>query len=102
MTLTLDRGEGNYEITDVMLEHNHLLQLPQTCHLMASQRKISQLQAFEIEIADDSGIRPKAAHELASLKLVDSLTLAILVVIVKIICKASGKGSWLLDRLVVC
>jgi zinc finger SWIM domain-containing protein 3 len=33
---------------------------------MASQRKISKLQAFEIETADDSGIRPKAAHELAS------------------------------------
>jgi hypothetical protein len=32
---------------------------------MASQRKISELQAFEIETAD-SGIRPKAAHELAS------------------------------------
>ena len=33
---------------------------------MASQRKISELQAFEIETVDDSGIRPKAAHELAS------------------------------------
>jgi len=33
---------------------------------MVSQRKISELQAFEIETADDSGIRPKAAHELAS------------------------------------
>jgi zinc finger SWIM domain-containing protein 3 len=27
--------------------------------------KISKLQAFEIETADDSGIRPKAVHELA-------------------------------------
>jgi zinc finger SWIM domain-containing protein 3 len=33
---------------------------------MASQRKISELQAFEIETADDAGIGPKAAHELAS------------------------------------
>jgi len=33
---------------------------------MAPLRKISELQAFEIETADDSGIRPKAAHELAS------------------------------------
>jgi zinc finger SWIM domain-containing protein 3 len=33
---------------------------------MASQRKISELQAFEIETADDYGIRLKAAHELAS------------------------------------
>jgi zinc finger SWIM domain-containing protein 3 len=65
MTITLDRGEGNYEVNDVVLEHNHLLHLPETRHLMASQRKISELQAFEIETADDSGIRPKAAHELA-------------------------------------
>ncbi|WVZ64184.1 LOW QUALITY PROTEIN: hypothetical protein U9M48_013746 [Paspalum notatum var. saurae] len=55
MTLMLDRGAGNYEVTDVVLEHNHLLHLPET-----------QLQAFEIETADDSRIRPKAAHELAS------------------------------------
>jgi len=33
---------------------------------MLSQRKISEVQAFEIEVADGSGIRPKAAHELAS------------------------------------
>jgi zinc finger SWIM domain-containing protein 3 len=65
MTLSLDREKGNYEVTDLVLEHNHLLHLPETRHLMASQRKISELQAFEIETADDSGIRPKAAHELA-------------------------------------
>uniref|UniRef100_A0ACD5X0B4 Uncharacterized protein n=1 Tax=Avena sativa TaxID=4498 RepID=A0ACD5X0B4_AVESA len=32
---------------------------------MASQRKITELQAFEIEAADDSGIMPKAAHAFA-------------------------------------
>ena len=51
---------------DLVVEHNHVLQLPEACHLMPSQRKISTLQAFEIETADDSGIVPKAAHELAS------------------------------------
>ena len=49
MAITLDRGEENYEVTDVVLEHNHLLHLPETRHLMASQRKISELQAFEID-----------------------------------------------------
>lgn len=43
-----------------------MLHLKETCHLMPSQRKISEVQAFEIEMADDSGIGPKAAHELAS------------------------------------
>lgn len=66
MSLTLDRESENLEVTDVVLEHNHLLHLPQTRHLMASQRKISEFQAFEIEAADDSGIRPQAAYELAT------------------------------------
>ena len=66
MGLQLDRVEGNYEVTDLILVHNHILHLPQTFHLMLSQRKISELQAFEIEATDDSGIRPKATHELAS------------------------------------
>jgi zinc finger SWIM domain-containing protein 3 len=33
---------------------------------MLSQRKISEMQAFEIRASDDYGIRAKAAHELAS------------------------------------
>uniref|UniRef100_A0ACD5VGC8 Uncharacterized protein n=1 Tax=Avena sativa TaxID=4498 RepID=A0ACD5VGC8_AVESA len=66
MCIQLDRESGNFEVTDVVLEHNHLLYLPQTCHLMVSQRKISEFQAFEIEAADDSGIMPKAAYELAA------------------------------------
>lgn len=49
-----------------MFEHNHFLHLPETRHLMASQRKIFELQALEIEAADDSGIRPKDAHKFAS------------------------------------
>ena len=66
MTLTLNRVVENYEVLDLIVVHNHVLHLPQTFHLMLSQRKISEVQAFEIEAADDSGIRPKAAHELAS------------------------------------
>ncbi|XP_002437196.2 protein FAR1-RELATED SEQUENCE 5 [Sorghum bicolor] len=42
--------------------------LPQASHLLASQRKISELQGFEIETADNAGIGPKAAHELASIQ----------------------------------
>ena len=47
MVTRLDRAAENYEVTDVELEHNHYLQLPQTRHLMISQRKISERQAFE-------------------------------------------------------
>lgn len=43
-----------------------MLQLPEASHLIPSQRKISEVQAFETEIADGSGIGPTTAHELAS------------------------------------
>jgi zinc finger SWIM domain-containing protein 3 len=66
MDITLDREVGDYQIHNLNLEHNHVLQLPGTCHLMPSQRKISALQAFEIDTADASRILPKAAHEQAS------------------------------------
>ncbi|XP_047071933.1 uncharacterized protein LOC124680965 [Lolium rigidum] len=55
MSLTLNRVSGNFEVREVDLQHNHLLYLPQTRHLMVSQRKISDFQAFEIEASDDSG-----------------------------------------------
>uniref|UniRef100_A0A8I7BGG5 Protein FAR1-RELATED SEQUENCE n=1 Tax=Hordeum vulgare subsp. vulgare TaxID=112509 RepID=A0A8I7BGG5_HORVV len=42
---------------------------------MPSKRKISTLQAFDIETADDSGIVPKAAHELASRQVGGSINL---------------------------
>jgi len=76
MTLKLDRKEGNYKVSDVILEHNHKLHLPKTFHLLVSHRKIYDLQAFEIETADDAGIGPKAAHELASHQLGGPLNLS--------------------------
>jgi len=62
----MDREKEILKVTQLVLEHNHALHLPETLHLMVSQRKISDLQAFEIETADDAGIQPKAAHELAA------------------------------------
>jgi hypothetical protein len=64
------------KFTDLILEHNHILHFPQTSHLMESQRKISELQGFEIETANDAGIRPKAAHGLASLQVGGSSNLS--------------------------
>ena len=62
MNLKIDREKGNLKVSEVFLEHNHALHLPATLHLMASQRKILDLQTFEIETADDAGIGPKAAQ----------------------------------------
>jgi hypothetical protein len=61
MGLIMDQEKGNYKMSDLFLEHNHILHLPETSHLIVSQRKISEVQGFEIEITGDAGIRPKAA-----------------------------------------
>jgi len=76
MGLILDREKGNCKVTELILEHNHAIQLPQISHFLVSQRKISELQGFEIETADDAGIGPKAAHELASIQVGGSLNLS--------------------------
>jgi zinc finger SWIM domain-containing protein 3 len=42
---------------------------------MASQRKITEQQAFEIEVVEDFGIMPKAAHEYACHRVGGSLNI---------------------------
>jgi hypothetical protein len=51
------------------LEHDHDL------HLLEI-RKITNLQTFEIETGDDSGICPKATHELACHQVREPLNLS--------------------------
>jgi hypothetical protein len=43
---------------------------------MVSYRKISELRGFKIETANDAGIGPKAAHELASIQIGGLLNLS--------------------------
>ena len=76
MNLKADRNNENLKVSALVLEHNHTLHLPETLHLLVSQRKISELQAFEIGMADDAGIGPKAAHEFASRKVGGQLNLS--------------------------
>ncbi|XP_042495098.1 protein FAR1-RELATED SEQUENCE 5-like [Macadamia integrifolia] len=44
--------DGMYNCIEFVEEHNHELHLPST-------RNVSEFHAFEIDLADDSGIRPK-------------------------------------------
>jgi hypothetical protein len=37
MSLVLDREIGGYEVSDLILDHNHALYPPETLHLMSSQ-----------------------------------------------------------------
>jgi zinc finger SWIM domain-containing protein 3 len=76
MGVVLDQEKEKYKVVDLVLEHNHILQLLETSHLMVSQRKITELQGFEIETADDAGIRSKATHTLASIQVGGSLNLS--------------------------
>jgi len=68
-----------------------------TCHKMLSQRKILEVQAFEIEVADDSGIRPKAANDLASRKVEGPMNLSY-TCDKKITCRGGVKESWHMVR----
>jgi hypothetical protein len=72
----MDKNKEIYKVTDLFLVHNHTLQLPQTSHLMVSQRKFLELQGFKIETVDDAGIGPKAAHELACIQVSGSVNLS--------------------------
>lgn len=103
MSVNMDRKKENLKVTKLILEHNHTLHLPETLHLMVSQRKISELQAFEIEMADDAGIGPKKPHmSLQVVKLVEDSILAIPSVITRIICGRSANEKWHMAKQVAC
>ncbi|XP_042507427.1 protein FAR1-RELATED SEQUENCE 5-like [Macadamia integrifolia] len=54
---------GQYQCRDFVEEHNHLLHLPVTIHMMRSQQKLLDVHASEIDLADDFGIKPNATFE---------------------------------------
>ncbi|GKG19151.1 FAR1-related sequence 5-like protein [Tanacetum coccineum] len=66
MGITYDKQTNTYKLHDFVPEHNHMLHTPETVHMMSSQRKITDVQAIEIDLADDSGIKAKASYELMS------------------------------------
>jgi hypothetical protein len=45
-------------------EHNHDLLIKETTHMLRSHRKISEVQAYEIDLAGDAGLRQKATFQL--------------------------------------
>ena len=51
---------------DFVSEHNHVLHLAATTFMMQSKRKMSNVQAFAIDLAYASRIKPKEIHELMS------------------------------------
>ncbi|KAK2374309.1 protein FAR1-RELATED SEQUENCE [Trifolium repens] len=57
---------GKFMVVDFVEEHNHDLQLPETTHMLPSQRKISQIQCQQIDLADDAGLQQRKSFDLMS------------------------------------
>jgi hypothetical protein len=53
-------------VVDFVEEHNHDLQLPETTHMLPSQRKISQIQCQQIDLVDDAGLQQRNSFNLMS------------------------------------
>ncbi|KAM0855641.1 hypothetical protein ACQ4PT_049636 [Festuca glaucescens] len=57
---------GKYVVSSFEEVHNHELVTPSKAHLLRSQRRITEAQKAQIDILNDSGIRPKSGHEAMS------------------------------------
>ncbi|KAJ4767531.1 Protein FAR1-RELATED SEQUENCE 5 [Rhynchospora pubera] len=66
LQIKFNREIQKYKVVEFVSEHNHPLQRPEACYLIPSQRKVSEIAAIDIHLADSSGISPKEAHELYS------------------------------------
>ncbi|GAU40431.1 hypothetical protein TSUD_397500 [Trifolium subterraneum] len=55
-----------FVIHEFVEDYNHPLQYPETTHMLASHRKITEVQACEIDLAEDSGLRKKSTFQLMS------------------------------------
>ncbi|KAK9992329.1 hypothetical protein SO802_027314 [Lithocarpus litseifolius] len=65
LTISL-QANGKNRAIDFESNHNHELVDKLCVHMLPSQRIITNVQAIEIELVDNSGIPPKLAHELMS------------------------------------
>ncbi|PNX83162.1 protein FAR1-related sequence 5-like [Trifolium pratense] len=66
MVISLDRKIEKYNVVDFIAQHNHPLQPPEHVHMIRSHRHISEAQATQIVLGDESGLRPKDLHEYIS------------------------------------
>ena len=57
----------NIECMILLGEHNHKLHLVETSHMLASQKKISKVQVYEIELAEDFRFQQNASFDLMSM-----------------------------------
>ncbi|XP_024634403.1 protein FAR1-RELATED SEQUENCE 5-like [Medicago truncatula] len=64
--ITLSSKNGKLVINEFVENHNHDLLNRETTHMLRSHRKITEVQAYEIDMADDSVLRQKEMYQLMS------------------------------------
>ena len=55
--MKVKRVNERYRVVDFVDDLNHPLQPPETVHLLPSQRKITDCQAYDLEMAEHAGIQ---------------------------------------------
>ncbi|XP_040861394.1 protein FAR1-RELATED SEQUENCE 5-like [Glycine max] len=60
------RFNEKYKVIEFFDDHNHPLHPPETVHMLACQRRITENQAYELEVAEDVGIQQKTSFDLMS------------------------------------
>ncbi|XP_073130776.1 protein FAR1-RELATED SEQUENCE 5-like [Henckelia pumila] len=58
--------DNKYKVNEFIEEHNHLLHLQETVHMLASQRKVTEVQSYEIDLAEEVGLKHKSSFQLMS------------------------------------
>ncbi|XP_068319758.1 protein FAR1-RELATED SEQUENCE 5-like [Pyrus communis] len=64
MVIKLNRSNGRFFVHEFEEQHNHALKKPECAHMLPSQRKISDSQAAELDLAEESGIPLWESYEL--------------------------------------
>ncbi|OMP07972.1 hypothetical protein COLO4_06895, partial [Corchorus olitorius] len=64
MLIKFNKHSGKFQIKEIVVEHNHVLHVASCVHMMRSQRKMSEAQAMEVDLADQSGIKVQPSYEL--------------------------------------
>ncbi|XP_075507489.1 protein FAR1-RELATED SEQUENCE 5-like [Primulina tabacum] len=58
--------DSKYKVNEFIEEHNHPLHLQETVHMLSSQRKITEVQPYEIDLVEDVGLKQKSNFQLMS------------------------------------
>ncbi|XP_059650762.1 protein FAR1-RELATED SEQUENCE 5-like [Cornus florida] len=64
MVLRYDKRKAKYVVSKFVESQNHPFIIAECSHMMPSQRRISSVQAIDVELASDSGVLACNAHEL--------------------------------------